>query len=116
MKTLVVRLGRRVALNSREPKINRSPRLLEIPFLRHVTLRLSSTLGAHLCRIPPLRGEFKMLIALFIPPLFAIQFQTVIIHLITLEILLKLLACLTHLDFFYYSFLFHSVLAVFRDY
>lgn len=45
MKTLVVRLDRRAALSSRKPKINRSPRLPETPFLRRVALRLSSTSG-----------------------------------------------------------------------
>lgn len=45
MKTLVVRFGRRAALSSREPEINRSPRLSETPSLRHIALRLSSTSG-----------------------------------------------------------------------
>lgn len=87
MKTLVVRLDRRAALSSREPKINRSPRLPETPFLRRVALRLSSTSGY----FTNPRNEFKVLTLRFSSspryscesPLLAIKLHGIIINSIT---------------------------------
>lgn len=91
MKTLVVRPGRRAALSSREPKINRSPWLPETPSSRHVALRNFLRLRDTL-RIPRTRPKrsFISLLCAREAPLLAIKLQAIVINSITSTALFRI--------------------------